>query len=159
MKTSFIYYSLEGNMDYIAKEVADNLDIKLCRLTLEKDYPKGKFGKYFWGGKSATFGERPKLSSIITGLSECDTLILGTPVWAGTCTPPMNTFLHDYPVSGKNIILVATHAGGGTDKCFSKMKEVLSENKIIHTFDFVNPLTTHNDRTAEKILEIRNLIV
>lgn len=159
MKTALIYYSLEGNMDYIAKEIANNQDVKLYRLTPEKEYPKGKFSKYIWGGKSVTFGERPKLINMKIELDEFDTLIIGSPVWAGTFTPPINTFLHDYHISGKKIILVATHAGGGADKCFAKMKELLNENEIIKTFDFVDPLKKQNDSTMDKIQEIRKLIV
>lgn len=158
MKTAFIYYSLEGNMDYIAKEVAKNLDVKLYRLSPKKDYPKGKFSKFFWGGKSATFGDRPKLNNPNISLDQFDKIILGSPVWAGTFTPPINTFLHDYNISGKNIILIATHASDSDGKCFDKMKELLNGNEIIKTFDFVNPLKIQNSSTADKIQDIRKLI-
>jgi len=159
MKTAVIYYSLEGNMDYIAKRIASDNAADLCKLVPKKEYPTGKISKFFWGGKSVTFGERPKLVNEEIDLKKYDTLIIGSPIWAGTFTPPINSFFHDYIVSGKNIILVATHSGGGADKCFAKMKERLKDNVLIKTFQFENPLLLQDAITDEKIKEIRQLIV
>lgn len=158
MKTAVIYYSLEGNMDYISKEIARDNVADLCRLLPEKEYPTGKISKYIWGGKSVTFGERPKLVNEEIDLKKYDTLIIGSPIWAGTFTPPLNSFFHDYNISSKNIILVVTHAGGGADKCISKMKEQLKGNIFINTFQFTNPLILQDENTKEKINQIRQLI-
>ena len=116
MNTAVIYYSLEGNMDLIARKIAENVAVDLIRLMPRKEYPTGKISKYFWGGKSVTFGERPKLTNPTIDLEPYEVLVIGTPIWAGTWTPPLNTFLHDYSITGKKIILTATHLGGGADK-------------------------------------------
>jgi Flavodoxins len=158
MKAALIYYSLEGNMDYVAKEIGrDNL-ADLIQLTPEKEYPTGKISKFIWGGKSVTFGEKPKLINKDIDLSQYDTLIIGSPVWAGTFTPPLNTFLHNFSISGKNIILVATHGGGGADKCFQNMKSLLPGNTVLKEFQFANPKKTKDDSTKEQINQIRQMI-
>jgi len=158
MKTAFIYYSLEGNMDYIAKRIASDNTVDLYRLIPKKDYPTGKVSKYVWGGKSATFGEKPPLANEKIDLEKYDTLIIGTPVWAGTITPPLNSFFSDYSISGKNIILVATSASGNAEKCFAKMKAHLVDNVIKGTFQFTNPLVSHDVSSDEKINRIRELL-
>jgi len=158
MKTAVIYYSLDGNMDCVAQKIGRDHAADLYRLIPKKEYPTGKFSKYFWAGKSATFGERPKLTNEIIDLEKYDTLIIGSPVWAGTFTPPIHTFLHDYKITGKNIILVATNSGGEADKCFAKMNEYLKDNISMATFSFAQPLLLKDASTDDKIKKIRELI-
>ncbi len=158
MKTAIIYYSLEGNMDYIAKRIALDDAADLYRLIPKKEYPTGKVSKYVWGGKSATFGENPTLANEKFDLDKYDTLIIGSPVWAGRTAPPLNSFFADYKICGKNIILVATCASGSTDKLFAKMKEHLQDNEIKGTYTFVEPLHSQEKSINEKISEIRKLI-
>lgn len=110
------------------------------------------------GGKSAKFGDCPKLINPQIDLTKYETLIIGTPIWAGTVTPPLNTFFQDYSIIGKKIILIATHLGGGADKCFEKMKASLKGNTIIGTFQFKEPLQQRDDQFVKKIAQIHELI-
>ena len=158
MKTAIIYYSLEGNMDYIAKRIANDKTADLYKLIPKKAYPTGKVSKYVWGGKSATFSERPELTNEKIDLVKYDTLIIGSPVWAGTTAPPLNSFFADYSISGKNIILIATCGGGSTEKLFAKMRSHLNENEIKGTFTFIEPLHSQDASINEKINQIRDLI-
>lgn len=159
MKTAIIYYSLEGNMEYIAKKIAKDNIVDMIKLVPSKEYPTGKFSKYFWGGKSVTFGEKPKLLNDKIILEQYDTLIIGTPIWSGTFTPPLNTFLHDYKIYGKKIILVATHAGGDPSRCFTKMKEFLKDNNILTTIAFKNPINSQDkSEVEEKINDIKLIL-
>ncbi len=158
MKTAFIYYSLEGNMEYIVNKISDKNTVDNIKLIPSKEYPTGKISKFIWGGKSATFGEKPKLTNENIEIDQYDTLIIGTPIWAGTFTPPINTFLHDYKINGKKIILIATHAGGGAEKCFTKMKELLKENTILDTIDFKNPAKSQDNIQEEKLNKINQYL-
>ena len=158
MRTAVIYYSLEGNMDYVAQKIGENGTTDLYRLIPKKEYPKGKVSKYVWGGKSATFGERPALVDPKISLDQYDTLVIGTPIWAATMTPPIHTFLHDSKIEGKRIILVATCAGEGNEKAFAKMKEYLTGNTVVGTFSFVNPLQRQNEDFHQKIERIQSLM-
>ena len=63
MKTIIVYYSLEGNTEYVAQTIANQLDADLLRIEPAKSYPTGGFRKFFWGGKSAVMGETPELVS------------------------------------------------------------------------------------------------
>ncbi len=158
MKTAVIYYSLEGNMDLIAQEIGKNEAVDLYRLKLQKEYPTGKISKYVIGGKSAKFGECPKLINPTIDLSKYEAVIIGTPIWADTLAPPLNTFLADYDITGKKIILVATHRGGGADKCFEKIKSRLTGNQILDSFDFLEPKQQQDKNIDEKLARISKLI-
>jgi flavodoxin len=139
MKAVIIYYSLEGNTDYVANLMAQNLNADTIKLQPSKEIPKEGFKKFLWGGKSVVFGEKPELLNGNIDIDKYDTIILGTPIWAGSYTPPINTFLHDNRFSEKEIYLFACHLGGGAEKCFAKLKERLKGNTVKGTMDVSNP--------------------
>ena len=71
----------------------------------------------------------PEIKDININLDEYDTVILGTPVWWYTITPPIRTFLTKYDLSDKTVIPFATNAGwlGST---FEEIKELCKGNVI-----------------------------
>lgn len=138
MKAAIIYYSLEGNTELIARLFAKYTKSDLIPLHPKKEIKKG-FMKYFWGGKSVVFNEKPELVNPPIPLDNYDTVFIGTPIWASTFAPPIHTFLTQYKIENKNIILFACHAGGGADKCFDKFKKNLNGNVILGTIDFKEP--------------------
>lgn len=111
MKALIVYYSLEGNTDLVARKIAEKIGADVIRLVPEKEIPTGNVKKFIWGGKSAVFGERPKLTNEKIPVDEYDTVILGTPVWAGTFTPSLMTFFSQVKFTEKDVYLFACHAG------------------------------------------------
>ena len=61
MRSLIVYYSLEGNTDYAAKLIAEELGADLLCLVPVKAYPTGKVSKFIWGGKAAVMSDTPKL--------------------------------------------------------------------------------------------------
>ena len=53
MKDLIVYFSLEGNTEYVAQVLKEKLDARVRCLTPKKAYSTKGFAKYFWGGKSA----------------------------------------------------------------------------------------------------------
>lgn len=158
MKTIIVYYSLEGNTDLVARLVADQIGADMIRLEPEKEIPKNGFHKFFWGGKSVLFQEKPKLLNKDLNLDTYDTLIIGTPIWADSFTPPINTFLSETRLVGKTIYLFATNAGGRTDKCFEKMKGKLEGNQIKGTAEFTNVKKMDAKELKDKVVEFSRLV-
>jgi len=153
MKKLIVYYSLEGNTELIAGKIQKYLEADVIRLIPKKEYPKGDFKKYFWGGKSVTFGEKPKLVDDSFVADDYDIIIIGTPIWAGTFSPPIKTFLADNKISGKDIYLFTCSLGGTSEKCFQKIKGILKDNQIVDSIDFIEPSKNKNDNIDEKIKE------
>ena len=137
MKSAVIYYSLTGNTSLVAKMIAERIEADIIKLKPEKEIPSTGASKYFWGGKSVMLNEKPKLLNDNLNLEGYDTLIIGTPIWAGSITPPINTFLSENVIKDKRIFLFATHSPGTkTEKCFAKMKEKLTRNRTNETVGF-----------------------
>lgn len=139
MSILVVYFSLDGNTKFIAEKVAETISADMIELKTSKKYPREGFKKYFWGGKSVIFGEKPKLINERIDWNRYETIIIGTPVWAGSFSPPIKSFISEYKICGKRIALFASHGGGGAEKCFSKLKKALPGNEFVSEIDFVEP--------------------
>ena len=111
MKALVVYYSLEGNTKAIAAQVAAAVGADTLELVPSKAYPTGKATKFLWGGKSAVMGESPVLEPYSVKVGDYDTVILGTPVWASRCAPPLRSFLTQQSLVGKRVFAFACAAG------------------------------------------------
>ena len=156
MKTAIVYFSLDGNTEYVAKKIAQNLTGDLIKLVPAKQYPTGKVSKFFWGGKSVTFKDQPQLQPYDFNVDEYDVIILGTPIWAGTYTPPFRTFLKENDLSGKKLAFFACCSGGSADKCFKKLQAATSNGELITTLRLVDPLTKFAPTNDIKIKDFCN---
>lgn len=137
MKSVIVYYSLTGNTGLVAKMIAERIGADMIRLIPEKEISETGAGKYFKGGKQVIFHETPKLLNNNLDLEGYDTLIIGTPIWARSFTPPVNTFLTGSNIKDKKVYFFATHnPGSSAGKCFAKMKEKLARNHIKGTAEF-----------------------
>lgn len=140
MKSALIvYFSFDGNTKLIAEKIGETLNADVVELKTSKKYPTEGIGKYFWGGKSVVFGDKPTLTNESIDLSRYETIIIGTPVWAGSFAPPIRSFVNDYKIINKKIAIFASHGGGGAAKCFAKLKEALPENQFFGEIAFVEP--------------------
>ena len=153
MKTAVVYFSLEGNTKYVAEKIASELDADIITLKPIKPYPTGKFSKYFWCGKSSAFKEAPKLETFPFDSAPYDLIVLGTPIWAGTFTPPIRSFLKDHQLAGKNVALFACCSGGQTEKCFEQMKKELPQATVVATHRFIDPIKNLKSGEDNDLLE------
>lgn len=153
MKTAVIYYSLDGNTKYAAEKIATKLGADLIELTPTKEYPTGKVSKYFWGGKSATFGESPKLEAYDFDQNQYDLVILGTPIWAGTFAPPLRTFIRENELMNKKVALFACCSGGPTEKCFEQLKKEIGNSSVLSTLRLIDPLKGNQAEVDRQIVD------
>ena len=152
MKAIVVYYSMDGNTKFVADKIANILDADTLRLEPTKEYPKGNVSKFFWGGKSVVFGEKPKLQPYQFNADAYDLIIIGTPIWASSFVPPIKTFLKEHDLSNKKLAFYACSMGGDTEKCFTKLKIEISNPKVINTLSLVEPYikpTKENDTMIE----------
>ena len=151
MKTAFVYFSLTGNLSFVARRVEEALGADVIRLEPVNAYPASGARKFLMGGKSAVFGEAPKLKPNVFDASAYDLIILGTPVWAGTFAPPLRTFIRDNKaaLAGKRLAAVICSSGGSADKALGKLAEELGGASFAGTLALVDPMrrpTPDNDR-------------
>ena len=153
MRNLVVFYSLEGNTRLIAESIAKAINADVLELKTKKKYSDKGFKKYFWGGKSVIFKEKPELLYLDKDINQYDNIFIGTPIWVGTYAPPLNTFLK------KNIGLFACHGGGGATKFFNNIKKEIPNNKFIGEIDFMEPLKNNKEEDVRKaIMWVKELI-
>ena len=138
MRSIIVYYSLEGNTDHVANIIKEKKGFDLLRLNVVKEYPKSGFKKFLWGGKSAVMAETPKLKPYEFNKDAYDQIIIGFPVWAGTFTPPIRSFIKDNDISDKHISAFACQSGAGAEKAFAKLEELIG-TKLEHRLILIDP--------------------
>ncbi len=140
MNTAIVYYSMSGNTQYVAKKLAEALNADLIPLVPKKAYPSSGFKKFFWGGKSALMGEKPALEPYGFDPKKYDRVVLCSPVWAGTFTPPLRTFLEDHgaDLTGKRIAACFC-CSGGPGKVLEKFKACIPDVALKQELILIDP--------------------
>ncbi|MCR5249711.1 MAG: flavodoxin [Lachnospiraceae bacterium] len=157
MKRLIVYFSLEGNTEYIADKLSDALGAGKLSLVPEKAYADKGFAKFFWGGKSAVMAEKPALKPYVLD-DDLEEIIIGFPVWAGTITPPIRTFVSENKerMKGKRISAFACQSGSGAEKAFEKLKSLLGTDELCGTAIFIDPKekpSEENEQRLERFIE------
>lgn len=141
MRSLVVYYSLLGNTRSIAQKVAAALGSDILELVPEKAYPSGKTSKFIVGGMHAVMGDKPKLKPYTFDHYEYNTIILCTPIWAGTIAPPIRTFATEQEIAGKKIGFVFCSSGGDTAKAYSALTAAVGIPQANASLSLVEPLT------------------
>lgn len=153
MKTAIVYYSLQGNMRYVAEKIAKETGADLIELVPVKAYPDKGMIKFIWGGSAVKFKKKPELEPYRFNKDDYDLIILGTPVWASGFTPPLRTFLEDNDLAGKKIAVIATSAGGGSDKCIAALLEAAKAESAVAELSLIDPKDKPSEENEKKIAE------
>lgn len=160
MKKAVVFYSLSGNTQAAAKEIAEGIGADLIELKLVKPFPTEKSKQLALGGMQAMFGMKPAIQELSKNIKEYDVLILGTPIWAGTIAAPVHSFLNKYQVLDK-IVAVFTFSGGGDNKrCIAKLSKRLARLKVeVALANRDSDLAIHNaDKIHHFIKEVERLV-
>lgn len=151
-KSLVVFFSLDGNTKFIAENIKEEINSDLLELKMEKKARTGAFKKFFFNGMDALLKKKIELLPLDINLKEYEYLFIGTPVWAGTLTPAVRTFINNNKIAGKRIVLFACYAGS-ENKTFLQMRELLNDNTIISEKGFKEPL--QNDEVY-CVAEIKN---
>ncbi len=152
MKTVIVYYSLSGNTKYAAETIAAALNADLLPLFPVKAYPDSGFKKFFWGGKSALMGNKPKLEPYAFDAAAYERIIFGSPVWAGTFAPPLRTFIEENRDALSEKSLAAFFCcSGGPGKVLEKFRSFLSQDGLEQELILIDPKDKPSSETETNL--------
>jgi len=152
MKTAVVFYSCDGNSAFVAEQIKAQLSADLVRLEIADEKRSVGFAKYFWGGFQAITGKKPALKPRDFDPAAYDLIILGTPVWAGSPSPAMRSFLSETRLSGKKLALFVCH-GGGKGKSLDRLRALAPGNTVVSEADFVNPARNKPEEQKKRIAD------
>lgn len=150
-KCIIVYFSLDGNTEFVAGLIHKITGFDLIKIIPIKEFKYKGFLKFFMGGKMSVFGETPEIQDFEKDIKSYDTIIIGTPVWAGRPNPYINTFVSNYDLKGKKVAIFACCAGY-PNKTFDILKEKI-KGDVLSTIFFRNALKNKNSGIEEKIRE------
>lgn len=135
--------------------MAQTLQADIEELQPVKPLNASGAGYVAWGLRQLVSASKPSLKPLIHNPREYDLIIIGTPVWSYTYTPPVRTFFETIDLKGKKIALFCSH-GGDPKKTLGKMADCLSGNDIIGKIDFCDPLKTGVEQNKKKAVDWAN---
>ena len=146
------FYSLTRNTKFIAEAIAEAINADILEIKPVKDLNAESGMKYVWGGFQATMKKKPKLKEYDINPLGYEMIILGTPVWAWTFSPPIRSFLAKYDLKRKKIALFTCSGGDGV-KAMSRFKDALKDSNIIGQISFQEPLQNNPNVAKENAIE------
>ena len=130
-KTLVVYYSQSrGNTKKIAREIASTLGADLTAIDTVQPY-NCSYDQLVYGlSKTETQNKVcPPIKPLDKDPAYYDRIVLGTPTWWYTMAPAVRTFLTETDLTGKELVLFATH-GGWPGHVIRDMKNACTGAKI-----------------------------
>lgn len=148
MKICIIYHSESGNTRHVAQHLASACDAHLVEITDRTPYMK--LTRFLVRCKKARNEEKTDIEPVVVDVSDYNTLVFGSPVWAFKPTPVIHTAIDSLKgCEGKKAVAFSTHGGrpGQTDETFRKWIESRGMKLVgvtgIHQNDVENEKKTH----------------
>ena len=131
MKKIFIYYSLSGNGDAVAKYLKEK-KVDIRKVIPKKELPKNMALRILCGGFLAGINHKEKLVDFNSDISSYDEVIIGSPIWNGKLSCPINTVLDEIDLVGKKVTFILYSGSGFAPKTTKMLKDRYKESKIIN---------------------------
>lgn len=128
-KKLVVFYSYTGHTRYIANIIKEKLNCDILEIKPIKPYSTDYNTVVDQYQNNERAKETPIIEKVNIDLNEYSKIIVGTPVWWYTITPPIRTFLKENDLSGKTIIPFATNAGW-LGRTFKEIEELCPNSNI-----------------------------
>ena len=131
MNKIFIYYSLTGNGDVVSDYLKEK-NIEIRKVKTREPLPKGKIMMILTGGFLAGIKHCDKLDNFNCDIREYDDIIVGSPIWNGRFSCPINTVLKSIDLTNKHVTFVLYSGSGSAPKTEEFIKKNYPKAKIIN---------------------------
>jgi len=129
-----VYYSRTGNTKRVAEDIANLLGADIERIIDKKN--RNGFWGFLIAGKDALSKKITQIEKTEKNPANYDIVIIGTPIWAGSITPAVRTYLLQNKNSLKRIAVFTTAFRDGPEKIVNQIEEI-AEKKVINFTGFI----------------------
>lgn len=153
MNRAVIFFSLTNNTKEAAEYIAEKTGADLFQIELAKPMPDSFEKQMLIGGMQSSLGIIPKIKEVPMDIEKYDEIILGTPIWAGKASSPVNALLKKYNVADKVTAVFTFSGGGDNDKCIWAFGKVLKNMKAnVALADRKSDLSGSNQEKIDKFV-------
>ena len=142
MNVVVVYYTLHGHTRKAAQDICSALrespsagGITALELSIAKSRSDDDYQTYVWCQEEVSVPSEPVVHHDEYHFTDADLVVLGTPVWAGTLSPPMRSFLRQHEFFRKAIALFCTY-DGRAGACLGDMRALLLGSEVIAESSF-----------------------
>jgi flavodoxin len=153
MKTLVIYYTRTGNTKFIAETIVAELGADIEEV-IDLKNRQGRLN-YLPAGRDAMQGKETEIAQTKRTPTDYDLIIIGQPVWAGSPTPAIRTYLNKNDLSGKKVALFFSDVGLG--KAVEKTKSLMPNSTFVGELALSKALES-KEETEKKIAEWCNTL-
>jgi flavodoxin len=131
MNKIFIYYSLSGNGEVVA-DYLKTKKIDIRKVKTSEELPKNNILRILAGGFLAGINHKDKLIDFDNNIEKYGEVIIGSPIWNGKLSCPINTVLDVINLKDKKLTFILYSGSGKAPKTEKKLKEKYKDIKIIN---------------------------
>lgn len=152
MKCLVLYFSYTGNTKIIANKIADKLKCDIEEIMPVEPYKSDYQSVVDATEDNESSKELRDIKKLEHNIADYDEIIIGSPLWWYTITPPIRTFLKNNNFNGKVIIPFVTNAGW-PGNAIKEATELATKNgaKVINPIEikFSTDYNEHKILTSE----------
>jgi len=126
MKTLVVYYTKTGNSKFAAETIAAEIGADMEEVVDLKNR-KGRLA-FLSAGRDAMQGKLTEIAETKRNPLNYDLIVIAQPVWAGSPTPAIRTYLKKNDVSGKKLALFFSDS---SHKAVEKTKAILPNSTFV----------------------------
>ncbi len=115
-----------GNSQVIGQMIQDAAGGDIVSINTKEHYPSAYSDTVSAASEEMRHQALPELVDMPENIDGYDVVFLVYPLWWDTIPKPVEAFLDRYDFSGKSVIPVVTHGGGGAGRSIEAIKEVCS---------------------------------
>ena len=154
MKTLVIYYTRTGNTKFVAETIAAELGADLEEV-IDLKNRQGRLA-FLSAGKDAMSGKETMIAKTKRTTTDYDLIIIAQPVWAGSPTPAIRTYLNKNELSGKKVALFFSDSSLG--QAFEKTKKLMLNSTFIAELAIPAKTLKNKEEAKKKIVEWSNTL-
>ncbi|MCX6097053.1 MAG: hypothetical protein NTZ77_01005 [Caldiserica bacterium] len=139
LKVLIVYYSSAGHTRAIAQQLAKAAQADLEELRAVGEPPGTGARHYFWALRHLLLSQKPILIPFEHDASTYDLIMLGSPVWLGTFSPALRSYIWTAPLAHKHVALFCSYRNA-PGPAFKHVARMLRTSTVLeNTLSFLDP--------------------
>lgn len=128
MRSLVVYYSKTNNTKKVADLISSNLDSDLIEIKDNED--RDGILNYIKSGYHAFKKKKTEISYEECDIDSYDLILIGTPIWAGSISPAVRTYIDSNKNKFKKVSFFSTVGSTSPDSTFKEMEELSEKTPI-----------------------------
>ena len=148
MKTLVIYYTRTGNARFMAENIVAELGADIEEVVDLKNR-QGVLA-FMPAGRDAMRGKETEIAQTKRTPANYDLVVIGQPVWAGSPTPAIRTYVKKNDLSGKKVALFFSDS---SDQAIEKTKGLMQNSTFVAVLALPAKAFENKEEAKKKIAE------